>query len=161
MLTEALIALAAAGGTALMEAAATDAWNTAKTGIARLFGRDQQQVTILETRLEDSRAQVTAAVPADELDQVRLRQAQAWATRLEDLLSEQPQAADRLRGLIDELARHPAMTGTATAIGTRSVAVGGNVDVRAEGGSAAALTMGDVTLGAPPVDPSGPGRQRD
>jgi hypothetical protein len=160
MLTETLIALAAAGGTALVEAAATDAWNTAKGGVARLFGRDKQQVEILEARLEDTRTQLTA-VPAPQLDQLRRRQTQAWTTRLEDLLDEQPDAAGRLQELLDELAQHPAMSGTATAVGTRSVAVGGNVDVRAEGGSAAALTMGDVTLGAPPVDPTKPGRRGD
>ncbi|GIF17939.1 hypothetical protein BJ973_009097 [Actinoplanes tereljensis] len=160
MLTETLIALGAAGGTALVEAAATDIWNTAKDRVARLFGRDTKQVTVLEARLEDTRAQLVAA-PADQLEQLRERQTQVWTTRLQDLLEEQPEAAPALQELLDELARHPAMAGTATAVGTRSVAVGGNVDIRATQGSAAALTMGNVTLGVPPADPSKPGRQGD
>jgi hypothetical protein len=51
--------------------------------------------------------------------------------------------------------------GGVSAIGDRAAAVGGNAALHAEGGSAAALTMGDVTLGLAPVDPSRPGRSRD
>ncbi|MGP3968416.1 hypothetical protein [Streptomyces sp. 6N223] len=40
--------------------------------------------------------------------------------------------------------------------------VGGNVDIHAEGGSAAALRMGDVTIGSPPptANPPQPGPDR-
>jgi hypothetical protein len=51
--------------------------------------------------------------------------------------------------------------GGVSAGGDRSAAVGGDVDMRARGGSAVALTMSDVTLGAAPVDPPQPGRSRD
>ena len=39
MLSEALAALAATGGTALVGAMATDAWQTARDRVLRLFGR--------------------------------------------------------------------------------------------------------------------------
>jgi hypothetical protein len=45
-----------------------------------------------------------------------------------------------------------------TASGERSAAVGGNAEIRAEHGSAAALTMSDVRIGGPAVDPTGPGQ---
>jgi hypothetical protein len=48
----------------------------------------------------------------------------------------------------------------ALAVGERSAAAGGNVTIAAEGGSIAAQTMGDVSLGGPPPDPTRPGRHR-
>jgi hypothetical protein len=44
------------------------------------------------------------------------------------------------------------------AAGERSAAAGQDVHISAEGGSAAAQTMGDVTLGSPPSGPPQPGR---
>ncbi|GIM97522.1 hypothetical protein [Paractinoplanes toevensis] len=135
MLTETLIALGAAGGTAVVEAATTDVWNTAKDRVARLFGGDPKQVTILEARLEDTHERLAAA-PADQVDQVREQQTQVWTTRLQDLLEEQPDTAPALQELLDDLAENSGMTHTATALGTRGAAVGDNADIRASPGSA-------------------------
>ncbi|MEU6172343.1 hypothetical protein ABZ832_10455 [Streptantibioticus parmotrematis] len=41
MLTEALAAPAAAGGTAVVQAAGTDAWTEVRRTVARLLGRDR------------------------------------------------------------------------------------------------------------------------
>jgi|ERR1022692_1573148 hypothetical protein len=70
--------------------------------------------------------------------------------------------AARLAELVAELrdAEQPLGGGVA-AVGERAVAVGGNAVVHAEGGSAAALTMGDVVLDGVPSDPPRPGRSRD
>lgn len=43
MLTETLELLAATGGTALVSAAATDAWQTTRSGFTRLLGRGNPQ----------------------------------------------------------------------------------------------------------------------
>lgn len=74
-------------------------------------------------------------------------------------------AAERDTGFAEELARlvaevqaaaEAASPGGVSASG-EGQAIGGNVDIRAEGGSAAALRMGDVTLGP---DPGRPGRNQ-
>lgn len=152
MLTEALIALAAAGGTGLVQAAATDAWATAKAGMARLLGRGRpQQVAVIEARLESSRAQLVT-LAGHELEQVRQRQAQAWATRLEDLLEEDPDAAGPLRRLLDELAA-AGVPGVVSA-SDHGVAVGGNLSNTASGGGvAAAVIHGAVSTNRNPPLP--------
>jgi len=53
MLVEALAALAGAGGTALVGAMATDAWNSTRSGVARLFGRGgTAQQTAIEAQFD-------------------------------------------------------------------------------------------------------------
>jgi hypothetical protein len=55
MLPEALAALGGAAATALLGAAATDAWQPAKAGFARLLGRgDKWRAAVGEDRLERS-----------------------------------------------------------------------------------------------------------
>lgn len=102
MLSEALLALAAAGGTALVEAVTTDAWLATKSGFLRLLGRgDRSREAVIEQQLERTRAALEAAKPDNE--QIRLAQQAAWTARLEDLLSEQPEIADELRALLEQL----------------------------------------------------------
>lgn len=106
MLTEALIALAAAGSTALVQAAVTDAWTGLKGGITRLMGRgEQSREAVVDQQLERTRAELETAGPR--VEQVRLAQQAAWQARLEDLLAEQPQVADQLRALLAQLADTP------------------------------------------------------
>ncbi|MEU3878137.1 hypothetical protein AB0E87_30355, partial [Streptomyces sp. NPDC029704] len=81
----------------------------------------------------------------------------AWQARIEALLesledTEQARVADELRTLLAQQASHHSVSA-----GRSGLAVGGNVDVRATHGSAAALTMGNVTLG----NPSRPGPHQD
>jgi len=64
--------------------------------------------------------------------------------------------AGALAPVLAELTAHPEAA-VVLASGTRAVAVGGDLHAQADRGSAAAGTMGDVTVGSPP-DPSRPGR---
>jgi len=64
--------------------------------------------------------------------------------------------AGALTPVLAELTAHPEAAGV-LASGTRAVAVDRDLHARADRGSAAAGTMGNVTVGSPP-DPSQPGR---
>jgi hypothetical protein len=103
MLTEALTALASAGGTALVTAMVTDGWEGAKARFGRLFGRgDAAKAEAAVGRLEQSRAAL-ARVPGPELERVRAEQEVVWRTRLEDLLEQDPGVEPELRALVAEL----------------------------------------------------------
>jgi hypothetical protein len=107
-MSEALVALAAAGGTAVVQAAGTDAWTQLRTGLARLVGRgagDEEQRTL-------SRLDRTAAELADADDEavggLRARHAGSWQARFEAFLDSLPEgerdaAAAELRLLVTEL----------------------------------------------------------
>ncbi|MGY0233893.1 hypothetical protein [Longispora urticae] len=150
MLEQALIALAAAGGTALAEAVATDVWTVAKAGFGKAFGRGGPgEAERAERRLAATDAEL---VPLDgpELEQARRAAAQTWTTRLRDLLEENPEAAEDLRAVIKELAEARPGTAGVTA-GDHGLAAGGNVSVSASnGGVAAGVIHGGVTIGNPP-----------
>lgn len=68
---------------------------------------------------------------------------------LEDAAAHDAAFADALRQAVDELQALSSPTGGVSATG-EGQAVGGNVDIRADRGSAAAVRMGDVTVGDPP-----------
>jgi hypothetical protein len=136
--------LVALAGNTLVTAAVTDAWETARHGFARLFGRGKPD-SATERRLEATRSQVSAAHLAD-LEQVQADLARQWALRLTDLLEEDPGAEAELRALVDEI-RAMLPAGTVSAVG-HSVAAGRDVNVRADHGSVAATVIhGNV---APP-----------
>lgn len=103
MLAEALMALAATGGNAVITAMATDGWEAFKDRIAKVFGRGTPELTqATVARLDQSRAAIEGVGGAD-LDRVRTEQEVVWRTRLEDLLEQHPEAADELRALIAEV----------------------------------------------------------
>jgi anti-sigma factor RsiW len=101
MLTEALVALASTAGTTLVGAMATDAWQTARTGITRLFGRGS------EARRADIEAQLDrneAAVRQSERpDQIRQMLAPGWQVELQGLLEQSPEAEPELRELVGQI----------------------------------------------------------
>ncbi|OIK25461.1 hypothetical protein [Streptomyces malaysiense] len=76
---------------------------------------------------------------------------------LEDAAERDPDFAQALTALVEQLqaARTTAAPGDVSASG-EGVAVRGRVNIKAEGGSAAALKMGSVNIGASPSDPSRP-----
>ncbi|MEU7065622.1 hypothetical protein [Streptomyces sp. NPDC046161] len=157
MLSEAMTVLAAAGGTAVVQAAGTDAWTGVRQQIARWFGRGnpQREHAQLE-RLDQTAAELEAARPT-EVERLRIRQEAAWQGRIEALLEslediERARVADELRTLLAQQTAHRRVSADQSGL-----AVGGNVDVRADHGSAAAVTMGNVTLG----NPSQPGPHQD
>jgi hypothetical protein len=76
---------------------------------------------------------------------------------LADAVEADDQFAGALQELLSEMKVMPAVH-IAAASGERSAPVGRDAGVKADHGSAAALTMGDVTIGASPEDPPEPGR---
>jgi hypothetical protein len=151
MLSEALSALAAAGGVALVQSAATDAWATARTNFARLLGgRSADRVTVIDTRLEETRAHLQR-LAGPPLELARHEQATMWTARLRDLLEEDPDAAPRLQDIIEQLA---AASGLRVVAGDHGLAVGGDqVNFASSGGIAAGVVQGDVSSVAPPPRP--------
>ncbi|MDX3587280.1 hypothetical protein [Streptomyces europaeiscabiei] len=156
MLEEALVAAAAAGGIAVVQAAGTEAWTGLRQAIARWFGRGDEQREQAELERLDQTASAIEASDADTVDRVRIRQEAAWQARIEATLeslgeAERDQAADELRAL---LAQHTPHGGVSA--GQGGLAVGGNVDIRAEGGSiAAGVIHGGAQIGRPLApDPS-------
>lgn len=135
----------------MVQAAGTDAWAGLRQAVARWFGRGdvQREQTELE-RLDQTVAELAAGDGA-EAERVRIRQEVVWQTRIEGLLEslderERMRFADELRTV---LAQHAPQGEVSADRG--GLAIGGDVEVRADHGSAAAVRMGDVTVGNPPV----------
>jgi len=145
-----LDSLVALAGNTLVAAAVTDAWETARHRFARLFGRGKPDPAT-ERRLDATRSQLGDA-PAAGLEKVKADLASQWALRLIDLLEDDPDVERELRALVEEVgALLPA--GAVSAVG-HSVAAGGNVNVRADGGSvAAAVIHGNVAAPSGPTHP--------
>ena len=155
MLAEAFTALAAAGGTAVVQAAGQDAWAGFRSRVAMWFGRgDTQREQVALERFDRTAAALKVAKPG-EIERVRASQEASWQTLFEVLLEgldgePQRRAADELRDLLG------SFTGLqAAAVGQDAVAVAGDVDIHAETGSAAAWQMGNVQIGHLPSGPAG------
>lgn len=103
MLSEALSGLAAAGGTALMGAAATDAWHSVRARFARLLGQGAPPLEQVELERLDRGAADVESAPEHDRDTVRRHLERRWTDRLEVLLEEHPETAAELRALIDEV----------------------------------------------------------
>src|SRR5581483_9272505 len=68
VLGEVAAALAEAGGSALVGAMATDAWQATRSGVARLFGRDgSARRAAIEAQLDGNAALVAQAEDPDEV----------------------------------------------------------------------------------------------
>jgi hypothetical protein len=158
MLTEALEALAAAGGTAVVQAAGTDLWATFRERVAKLLGRGhprQTEVTLEQLDQAAATLEVIGGGSGNEADaeRVRSRVEVSWQTRFTDLLEglgpgEREEAAEGLRELVT-LAQKQAQGGVSATGG--AMAVGGDVAIHAESGSvAAAVIHGGVRIGNPP-----------
>ncbi|WP_432188825.1 hypothetical protein [Streptomyces sp. Tue6028] len=107
MLVEALLALAAAGGGAIAQAAGTDAWNGVRSGIARALGRGEEAREQGELERLDRTQAVLNAATESEMQRVRAAQAAVWQGRLEMLLEELPdvqrqQVAAELQAVIEQ-----------------------------------------------------------
>jgi hypothetical protein len=148
MLEQGLMVLAAAGGTAVVQAAGTDAWARFSRSMARWFARgdDQRERAELE-RLDRTAVELGEA----EVEGARVRQEIVWQTRIQDLLAsvegdDRTRVAEELRSL---LAQHTPGGGVSADNG--AVAVGDGVSISADRGAVAAWRMGDVTVGNPPL----------
>ena len=151
--------LATAGGTAVVQAAGKDTWDSVRNLVAKLLGRDHADRTrsVLE-RLDATAAELDAG-SGDGTGQARQKLAAAWQARFEVLLeelegtTERHEAAGRLREVV-ALARAVPPAGPA---GSGGVAVSGGACIHAEGGSVAAgIVQGDVRI----ANPSLPGTDR-
>lgn len=101
MLLEGLAALAGAGGTALVGAMATDAWQSTRSRVARLFGRGgPERQAAIETQLDSN---ATLVAQAEDPDEARQSLAGVWRLELESLLRQYPDAEDELQALITQI----------------------------------------------------------
>ncbi|MER5974525.1 hypothetical protein ABT112_33295 [Streptomyces sp. NPDC002055] len=116
MLNEALMAVAGAGGTAIVQAAGTDAWTGLRQRVARLIGRGDAQRERAELERLDRTAQALDEADAGGTERARLRQEASWQTRFESLLesleeAEQQQVAAGLQALVSEQQEFAARQG--------------------------------------------------
>jgi hypothetical protein len=149
-LAEALVALAALAGNTVVTAAVTDAWESARKGLARLLGRgDPAKAKLAEERLAETHDQLTQATGA-ELERTRAALEARWVTRMTDLLEEDPGVEGDLRALVEEIAAQlPAGMVSAA---DHSVAAGRDVNITASGGAVAAgVIHGNVAPPNPPL----------
>ncbi|CAM5413868.1 hypothetical protein SVIOM342S_06751 [Streptomyces violaceorubidus] len=137
----------------MVQAAGTSTWQGFQQAVARWFGRGDDERVRTELDRLDRSANALVGTGDAEAVQLRLREKAVWQVRFETALAhlnddEQGRAAEALQALLRE---HTAVGVASTGDGQ---SVGGNVDIRADHGSAAALRMGDVSIGNPPQ--SGP-----
>jgi tetratricopeptide (TPR) repeat protein len=90
--------LAEVGGTALVGAMATDAWQATRSEVAQLFGRGGlARQAAIEAQLDGNAALVAQARDPDE---VRQSLVGVWRLQLEALLGEHPDAVEELSALV-------------------------------------------------------------
>ena len=148
---EVVTALAAAGGTAVVQAAGKDAWESVRDRVAKLLGRGHgDHVQRALERLDQTAAELEAGGP-DEAESLKSRLAAAWQARFEMVLEDLADGErDTTIGQLEEIIAQVAVgtSGVPAAVG--GVAIGGNTTFRAEGGSVAAATVhGGVHIGNP------------
>jgi hypothetical protein len=105
VVTEWILSLAAEGGAALIGAAATDAWQSARSSIVKLFDRTgSRRQKLIEAWLDDDAMALERAEPA-ERSQLRSELAATWQQRLADLLAEFPEVREELEAWADHVRR--------------------------------------------------------
>ncbi|MFF7730505.1 hypothetical protein [Streptomyces sp. NPDC008001] len=110
MLSESLVAVAAAGGAAVVQAAGTDAWTGLRERVARWAGRGDEARELRELeRLDRTAGVLAAAADSGSCDAARIRDRQegAWQNRFESLLEALPEeerdpVAEELQALVEE-----------------------------------------------------------
>ncbi|MER6038317.1 hypothetical protein ABT133_31145 [Streptomyces sp. NPDC001835] len=154
MLNETLAAMAAAGGTAVVQNAGTDAWPELRLAVARWFGRgdEQRERAVLES-LDRTAAVLETAEPA-EVEQVRIREEARWHARTEAALedlddTELERAVEGLRELLAQYASGRQ----------GGYAVGGDVTISVDGGFIAGGVMHGHVIGR--VGHTSPGPEND
>ncbi|MFJ8629995.1 hypothetical protein [Streptomyces sp. NPDC093568] len=101
-----LMALAAAGATAVVQQMATDSWGQVRDRVIAFFSRHEgTEEEVIEGQLETSREELTAATDSGDEQTVADVRAE-WRTRLRRTLLADPHAASELRAVLDELEPH-------------------------------------------------------
>ncbi|THA23052.1 hypothetical protein [Streptomyces sp. A1547] len=145
---ETLVALAVAGGTAVVQAVGTDAWEGLRGAVARWFGRGDAQREQAELERLDKTATALQATDPAEAERARIGQQASWQARIEAMLenldeADRSQAVDQLRALLNEHAPQGAVTG--------GLAAAHNVSIHAEDSSIAAQVIeGGAHIRPPP-----------
>lgn len=104
-----LTTVAATGGSAFVGAAATDAWQFARSGLVRLFGRGGQHRHDAAERWADQTATALEQVAENERAMIRERLAVKWEQRLADLVEEYPELGEELQSWVRQVqSRLPA-----------------------------------------------------
>jgi hypothetical protein len=98
-----LTALAVSGATTVVGLMATEAWTQVRGRLSRFLVRDGGDTGAVDAELEESRAELTAALADADEDTAADIEAE-WRTRLRRTLRANPEAADELRTFLDELA---------------------------------------------------------
>jgi len=107
-----LAALAASGATTLVGAMVSDSWNQVKQRVGALFARGGSAQPATE-ELDLSRGELVAAREAGDDDSAADVETE-WRVRLRRLLQADPDAAEELRSLLEELSQvaAPAQAGS-------------------------------------------------
>jgi hypothetical protein len=156
MLPEALTALAAAAGTAVVQAAGTDAWKGIRERVARLFARGDARRESAESQRLDETAAALKAAPADRLQLLRVRHEAVWQTRFEELLEgltepERGRVAAELQALLHggggPAGNVSAETGGVAASGNAAISAGDGSVIGGTGNVAGGIHAGNVSLG--------------
>jgi hypothetical protein len=139
VLEEAFEALAMAGGTAVVQAAGTDAWAGFRARVARLLSRGDSQRESAELERLTLTAEILKKAGPTDLERVRMRQEASWQVRFEMLMeslaeAERDQAAAELRHLIQSA-------------GTPGLSVAGNLNVQPGNGSVGAAIIHGTAIG--------------
>ncbi|ESP95707.1 nephrocystin (plasmid) [Streptomyces sp. GBA 94-10 4N24] len=115
ILAEALVALAAASGTAVVQVAGTDAWQTLRQRVARLLGRGSPEREQVELERLDRTAAVLNAAREGETERVLASQEATWQTRFETLLEaagdDEREQFTAVLGELVEQSRHARVAG--------------------------------------------------
>ncbi|MFJ3905764.1 hypothetical protein [Streptomyces sp. NPDC090025] len=153
MLTEALAALAAAGGTAVVQAAATDAWTGTRERVAGWLGRSDDSRVPGELELLDETARSLGAAAPDQLAEVAAHHEALWRVRFADALEavrdavQRERAAEELRALLG--GTPPGGSGTSS--GDGGLSAGGDITFHSMPGSiAAGVINGGAVINPPP-----------
>ncbi|GGO05569.1 hypothetical protein [Microbispora bryophytorum] len=115
MLVEWLSAVAAAGGTAVVQAADTDMWVSVRQRVAHVLGHDDPGRERTELMRLDLTATDLASLAPGEAALIRARQEASWTARFEMLLeslgeAERERVACELNDIADQ-ARHASVGG--------------------------------------------------
>ena len=131
MLGESLLALAALAGQMVVDAVATDGWETAEREYAQLLGRgDAEHTKQVEQWLEETRKQLTDGADADS-ELVRTALAGRWAGRWADLLEENLGAEAELRAFVKESQK--ALPAERQSVASRTADANGDASAYAAG----------------------------
>ncbi|WP_051709062.1 hypothetical protein [Streptomyces sp. NRRL S-350] len=130
----------------------------AKRAAGRADGEVDRALDVGMDRLHDLVATKLGQDPAlqragEEAEAGRGELSERTRRRLVDSLEDAAERDGDFARALTELVGQLQAAGSGVSASGQGVAVGGNVEIRAEGGSAAALQMGEVTIGVPPNPP--------